>query len=154
MLQLEYSIGQMPNKTRTWDRPSSLVSPTKKYTRNRTFLLHQGFDLMLLEKVLEDSLNVLHIVCLDLFCLCVKAKKKKTIISQLCFPNIDKLLFMAFFMSNRRRGWHQSNAGLCFGSCKLRCYINFNAEFRALNIILCSFLGMDSCVCESCSKHD
>jgi hypothetical protein len=43
----------MPNKTRTWDRPSSPVSPIKKYTRNITFLLHQGFDLMLVEKVLE-----------------------------------------------------------------------------------------------------
>jgi hypothetical protein len=51
--QPEQSIGQMPNKTRTWDRPSSPVNPTEKYTRNQTFLLHQGFDPVLVEKVLE-----------------------------------------------------------------------------------------------------
>jgi hypothetical protein len=51
--QPEQSIGQMPNKTRTWDRPSSPVNPTEKYTRNQTFLLHQGFDPVLVERVLE-----------------------------------------------------------------------------------------------------
>jgi hypothetical protein len=51
--QPEQSIGQMTNKTRTWDRPSSPVNPTEKYTRNQTFLLHQGFDPVLVEKVLE-----------------------------------------------------------------------------------------------------
>jgi hypothetical protein len=62
--QPEQSIGQMPNKTRTWDRPSSPVNPTEKYTRNQTFLLHQGFDPVLVEKVLEkfgeeDDINQL-----------------------------------------------------------------------------------------------
>jgi hypothetical protein len=62
--QPEQSIEQMPNKTRTWDRPSSPVNPTEKYTRNQTFLLHQGFDPVLIEKVLvkfgdEDDINQL-----------------------------------------------------------------------------------------------
>ncbi len=47
----------------------------KRFLRN---LVSSFFSLVLLFVLYfcEDSLTVLHIVCLDLFCLCVKAKKK------------------------------------------------------------------------------